>query len=207
LGYVPVVEEARVVTKKKSRHACERDTARVEKARAEFIQWAQGIEVERLKVVDESGINITLRSRLHGRAPRGKCVGEAVPRNYGENITIIGAMTLDGLKAVMTVDGATDADVFEAYVERVLVSELRAGDLVVWDNLGAHRGERIKQLIEGVGAQLKLLPPYSPDLSPIEGCWSKLKTILRGIGTRAREALEQAIREAIAAVSQKDAQG
>ncbi|MBI3948977.1 MAG: transposase [Acidobacteria bacterium] len=118
-------------------------------------------------MVDESGVNIAL-SRLYGRAPRGQRVGEAVPRNYGENITMIGALTLDGLTAVMTVDGATDGDVFEAYVEHVLVPTLSVGDVVVWDNRGAHRGERIKQLIEEASAELKPLPPYSPDLPPIE---------------------------------------
>jgi transposase len=97
-------------------------------------------------------------------------VGEAVPHNYGENLTIIGALTRDGLTAVMMVDGATDGDVFEAYVEPVLVPTLTAGDIMVWDNLSAHRSERITQLIEAAGAELKPLPPYSPDLSPIEEC-------------------------------------
>jgi transposase len=146
-------------------------------------------------------------SRLYGRAPRGERACEGVPRNYGENITVIGALTIEGLTAVMTVEGATDREVFEAYVERVLVGALKPGDIVVLDNLGAHRNERVKQLIESAGAQMKMLPPYSPDMSPIEECWSKLKQILRSKAARTRIVLEHAIKEAIAAISKLDAIG
>jgi transposase len=203
---VSTVAETPVAQKKKARHASERDTERVQQARAEFIEWIKQIEVERLKVLDELGVNIAM-SRLYGRAPRGERVCEGVPRNYGENITVIGALTIEGLTAVMTVDGATDREVFEAYVERVLVAALKPGDIVVLDNLGAHRNERVKQLIESAGAQMKMLPPYSPDMSPIEECWSKLKQILRSKAARTRVVLEHAIKEAVAAISNLDAIG
>jgi transposase len=146
-------------------------------------------------------------SRLYGRAPRGERVYEGVPRNYGESITVIGALSIEGLTAVMTVEGATDREVFEAYVERMLVAVLKPGDIVVLDNLGAHRNGRVKQLIESAGAQMKMLPPYSPDMSPIEECWSKLKQILRSKAARTRVVLEHAIKEAIAAISKRDAIG
>ena len=201
-----VVAEAGLAEKKKTRHASERDTERVRQARAEFFEWIKGVEIKRLKVVDESGVNIAM-SRSYGRAPRGERVCEGVPRNYGENITVIGALTIEGLTAVMMVDGATDGEVFEAYVEQVLVAALKPGDIVVLDNLGAHRNQRAKQLIESAGAQMKMLPPYSPDMSPIEECWSKLKQILRSKAARTRVALEDAIKEAIAAITKLDAIG
>jgi transposase len=134
-------------------------------------------------------------------------VYEGVPRNYGENITMVGALTIEGLTAMMTVDGATDGEVFEAYVEKILVAVLRPGDIVMLDNLGAHRSHRAKQLIESAGAQIKWLPPYSPDMSPIEECWSKLKQILRSKAARTRVALENAIKEAIDSITNLDAMG
>lgn len=159
-----------------------------------------------MKIIDESGVNIAM-SRRYGRARPGLRVSESLPRNYGKNITMIGALGIEGLSAVMTIDGATDGDVFEAYVEQVLLPTLRSRDIVVMDNLGAHKGKRIKDLIEGAGAEVKFLPSYSPDLSPIEECWSKVKTLLRSKAARTREALEEAIKEAIIAVSRDDARG
>jgi transposase len=206
LGPVPLVTKTGTAPKKKARYAAERDSERVQQARAEFVEWSKTIASERLKIVDESGANLAM-SRLYGRAPRGQRVSEAVPRNYGPNLTILGALTLSGLTAVMTVDSPTDREVFEAYVEQVLVPELHPGDIVVLDNLAAHKGDRVKQLIEAAGATLKPLPPYSPDFSPIEECWSKLKTILRSRAARTRQSLEQAITEAILAISNTDAIG
>jgi transposase len=203
---VPVVTEAGFAEKKKTHYDSERDTERVKRLRVEFVQWIKGVEIGRLKVVDESGVNIAM-SRLYGRAPRGERVYEGVPRNYGENITMVGALTIEGLTAMMTVDGATDGEVFEAYVEKILVATLKPGDIVMLDNLGAHRSQRAKQLIESAGAQIKWLPPYSPDMSPIEECWSKLKQILRSKAARTRVALENAIKEAIDSITKLDAIG
>jgi transposase len=203
---VPVVTEAGSTEKKKTRYDSERDTERVKRLRAEFAQWIKGVEIGRLKVVDESGVNIAM-SRLYGRAPRGERVYEGVPRNYGGNITMVGALTIEGLTAMMTVEGATDGEVFDAYVEEVLVAVLKPGDIVMLDNLGAHRSQRAKQLIESAGGQIKWLPPYSPDMSPIEECWSKLKQILRSKAARTRVALENAIKEAIDSITKLDAIG
>jgi transposase len=154
--------------------------------------------------VDESGANIAM-TRLYGRAPKGERVIGSVPQNYGENLTMLASMGVEGVGAVMTVNGATDADVFRADFEQVLAPTLRVGDIVVMDNLGAHKAAGIKQLIESKGAKLIYLPPYSPDLSPIERCWSKIKTELRKAKARSREALELALKQALTTVTESDA--
>jgi transposase len=158
----------------------------------------------RLKFIDEAGVNLAL-TRLYGRAPRGERVVGGVPINYGENITMIGALSCRGLEAMMTVDGASDGGVFRAYVRQVLSPTLEPGDIVVMDNLGAHKVSGIREAIERCGATLLYLPPYSPDLSPIEPCWSKLKTALRAVGARTRHRLERAISQALATICEADA--
>jgi transposase len=151
-------------------------------------------------------LNIAM-TRRYGRAPRGERVRDAVPKNFGRNVTILGSLSCHGLEAVMTVEGATDADVFRAYVTHVLVPGLQPNDIVVMDNLSAHKVSGIETAIQEAGATLLFLPPYSPDFSPIEQCWSKVKTLLRGIKARTREALDLALKGVIDAVSQSDAQG
>lgn len=146
-------------------------------------------------------------TRRYGRAPQGKRVVGAVPQNYGANVTMLAALSLRGVGAVMTIDGATDAEVFRAYVEHVLCPTLVPGDIVIMDNLRAHKVAGIREHIEVHGAQLIYLPPYSPDLSPIEPCWSKLKTRLRAAQVRTRKALDAAIEHALAAVTPSDARG
>lgn len=160
--------------------------------------------MRRWKFIDESGINLAL-TRLYGRAPRGQRAVGSVPLNYGANLTMIGALGVSGLEALMTVEGATDGDVFRVYVEHVLCPILGAGDLVVMDNLGAHRVSGIREAIEARGAHLLYLPPYSPDLSPIEPCWSKLKTALRTIGARTRRTLERALKQVLGTITAADA--
>jgi transposase len=156
--------------------------------------------------VDESGVNLAM-TRLYGRAPAGERVVGSVPQNYGPNVTMLGALGIEGLQAVLTVDGATDTDVFRAYIRQVLGPTLTPGDIVVMDNLGAHKAVGIQQAIARRGARLRYLPPYSPDLSPIERCWSKLKTALRRAKARTRAALDAAIAEAMMTVSRTDAWG
>ena len=160
--------------------------------------------MRRLKFIDESGVNLAM-TRLYGRAPRGERVLDAVPRNYGPNVTMLGALGMQGITAVMTVEGATDADVFLAYVEHVLAPRLQPGDSVVMDNLRAHKVAGVQSAIAAQGAHVLYLPPYSPDLSPIEQCWSKLKTYLRKAKARTREALDIAMTEALATISVSDA--
>ena len=164
----------------------------------------QPFAVTRYKFIDESGINLAM-TRLFGRAPRGERVVDTVPRNYGPNVTVRGALSLQGLDAVMTVDGATDGQVFRAYVQQVLGPTLVAGDIVIMDNLGAHKVAGIREAIEERGAQVQYLPPYSPDLSPIEPCWSKIKTALRKAKARTREVLEQALVQVLSTVTAIDA--
>ena len=132
---------------------------------------------------------------------------ETVPQNYGENITMLAALSVTGISATMTLNGAVDGIVFKTYVEQVLCPTLQAGEIVVMDNLPAHKVAGIQELIEGRGAKLIYLPPYSPDLNPIEKCWSKIKTYLRKAKARTREELEQALREVLLKITEEDAQG
>ena len=144
-------------------------------------------------------------TRLYGRAPPGERVIGTVPQNYGANVTMLAALGSQGVEAVMTLDGATDAEVLRAYVEQVLRPTLRLGDIVIMDNLRAHKAAGIREAIEQAGAQVLYLPPYSPDLSPIEPCWSKLKTALRTAKARTREALAHALAQALATITASDA--
>jgi transposase len=146
-------------------------------------------------------------TRRFGRAAPGQRVQDATPKNTGRNVTVIGCLSCYGLDAVMTVEGATDAAVFRAYVCKVLAPTLRPGDVVVMDNLGAHKVEGIEAAILTRGAELIYLPPYSPDCSPIESCWSKLKTRLRSLKARTRKELDQAIKKAMNTISNSDARG
>jgi transposase len=164
------------------------------------------LAIEHLKFIDESGVNLAM-TRQYGRAARGERVVGAMPHNYGANVTMLAALSLHGVDAVMTIDGATDAEVFRAYVEHVLCPTLVPGDIVIMDNLRAHKVAGIREHIEAREAQLIYLPPYSPDLSPIEPCWSKLKTLLRNAQARTRDALDAAIQQVLAAVTPADAHG
>ena len=146
-------------------------------------------------------------TRRYGRARRGQRVHDAVPKNWGRNVTVPGSLSCQGLEAVMTIEGATDAAVFRAYVGEVLAPTLKPGDVVVMDNLGAHKVDGIRSAIKARGATLMYLPPYSPDYSPIEPCWSKLKTCLRAIKARTREALDEALSYVIDTVTASDAKG
>lgn len=146
-------------------------------------------------------------TRLYGRAPSGHRVVDAIPRNHGANVTLLGVLGLEGVLAAMSVDGPTDSAVFEAFIEQVVVSTLVAGDVLVMDNLSVHKIQGIREQVEAVGASVLFLPPYSPDLSPIEPCWSKLKNDLRSAAARTREALDHALTNAVDAITPTDAKG
>jgi transposase len=147
-------------------------------------------------------------TRLHARAPKGERAYGQVPRNRGKNTTLIAAITLKGaMGAPMTVEGGTNKEVFEIYLQHFLVPELEVGQVVVMDNLGAHKPDKVRQLIEDRGAYLVYLPTYSPDLNPIEEAFSKIKQLVRKVGARSREALVEAIAQALAAVTTEDALG
>jgi transposase len=147
------------------------------------------------------------RTRRYGRAPKGERVPGAVPLGHGEVTTLIGALSLDGLRARFSVDAATDADLFQVFVEQILQPALRPGDVVVWDNLPAHKAPKLRPRIEAAQATLLPLPPYSPDFNPIEQGWSKVKQFLRAAEARTKETLEQAIANAFAGVTASDARG
>ena len=146
-------------------------------------------------------------TRLRARAPKGQRAHGRVPRNRGKNTTLLASMTSGGMGPCMAVVGSTTKAVFEAYVERALAPSLRPGQVVVMDNLGAHRGERVRALVEARGCELLYLPPYSPDFSPIEEAFSKIKTLLRKAKARTRVALLEAIGRALSAITARDVAG
>lgn len=166
-------------------------------------EWADLIA--RLRFLDEFGANLGL-TRLYGRAAPGERVVEGTPGISGAHYTVVAALGGRGLKAPWVIAGAMNATAFEAYVEYCLAPTLRAGDIVVLDNLKAHKSERVVELIEARGAQLEFLPPYSPDLNPIELCWSKVKAALRAAKARTLDALLDAVADAFRSVSRQDIQ-
>jgi len=199
----PTVEAA---APKESRHTDERDTARVQQARAAYQEELAALDAARFKCIDASGVTLAM-TRLYGRAPRGERAVGSAPQNSGANVTMLAALGSQGIEAVMTIDGATDAEVFRVYVEQGLRPTLRPGAIVLMDNLRAHKAAGNREASEQAGTQVWYLPPYSPALSPIEPCWSKLKTALRTAQARTREALEHAIAQALATITVADAHG
>ena len=167
---------------------------------------AREIVTERLVFVDEMGTNTSLHP-LYAWSPRGERAHCSVPRNRGPNTTLLASMTAEGMGACLAVEGATTRIVFEAYIEKVLVPSLRRGQVVAMDNLSAHKGERVRELVESAGCELLYLPPYSPDFSPIEEAFSKVKGLLRKAQARSREALVEAMGKALDAVTARDARG
>ena len=146
-------------------------------------------------------------TRLYGRAQLGRRVHASSPHGHWQTTTMISSIRRDGRTACMMVDGATDTEVFTVYVRELLCPSLRAGDLVIMDNLAAHKSPDIKDLIEGAGARVAYLPPYSPDLNPIEKMWSKVKAKLRAAEARTQKSLIKAVGEALSAVTAQDAIG
>ena len=170
------------------------------------VMIAREIAAERLVFVDEMGTNTSLHP-LYAWSPRGQRACCSVPRNRGPNTTLLASMTSEGMGACLAVEGATTGMVFEAYVEKVLVPSLRHGQVVVMDNLSAHKSERIGEIVRSAGCRVLYLPPYSPDLNPIEEAFSKLKGFLRKAEARSREALVEAMGKALDAVTARDARG
>lgn len=159
-----------------------------------------------LVFVDETGSHIAM-TPLYAYAPSGQRAVGKVPRNYGATMTLIASLSLQGMGAAFILDGAADGAAFEVYVEQILAPSLRAGQIVVLDNLSIHQGTRVRQAIEARGCRLLFLPAYSPDFSPIEEAFSKLKTILRRVGARTREALQEALAIALILITAQDALG
>jgi len=140
-------------------------------------------------------------TRLWGRAARGARIPEATPQGHGRVLTTLGALSLRGIEAVMTIESPTDGEVFLAYLDQVLCPKLQPGDVVIMDNLSAHKVRGVRERIQACGAELLYLPPYSPDLNPMEKAWFKLKQFLRAAKARTAEALDQAIAEALKTIT------
>jgi transposase len=164
------------------------------------------IDPKRLVFVDEMGTHTSL-APLYAYAPVGERAFFEIPRNRGKNTTLLASLRGEGMGPSMAVEGATTSRVFETYVERLLAPTLKPGQVVVMDNLGAHRPRRVRELIKARGCELIYLPPYSPDLNPIEEAFAKLKHILRKMGARTKEALIEAMGRALGAVSAQDVRG
>lgn len=175
-------------------------------ARAAFQAEIQRIAPEDLVFVDESGITTQMVRRFARALDGSRAIGRAPAGRY-EKLTLLGALGLTGLRALMTIAAATDEAVFLAFVEQVLVPELRPGQVVVFDNLAAHKRPAITAAIEQAGCRVMLLPPYTPEWNPIEPCWSKIKEFLRSRAARALEALEAAVVDAMDSVTAQDARG
>ena len=169
-----------------------------------FLEAVQQEDFTRFVFVDETSTNLTY-CRRYGRAPQGRRVDQAVPLHGGPNVTLIAALTPDGLGALSSVNGAVNGDVFAAYLDQVLGPTLRPGDVVVLDNLSVHKVAGLDDIVRKYRARLLYLPPYSPDFNPIELAFSKLKTWLRTAQARTRELLEEAIRAAAEWITEQDA--
>jgi len=155
--------------------------------------------------IDETWAKTNM-TRLRGRAPRGQRLVDKTPHGHWMTTTLIAALGLGGMRCSTVVDGAVNGDVFQAFVEHVLVPELKSGDIVVMDNLSSHKRVRVRELIEETGAELRFLPPYSPDMNPIEMVFSKIKQLLRTIANRTRDALWGSMQSVLDAVTSSDAQ-
>lgn len=182
--------------------AAERDDG----ARARWRRQARAMAAHRLVFLDETGTT-TAMTRRRARAPRGQRAYDTVPRNRGTVTTLIAALTASGMSAGMTIDGSTTAQVFCTYLERVLIPTLTPGQIVIADNVAAHKSSRARELIEAAGCRLEFLPAYSPDLNPIEEAFSKLKTHLRAVTARTHQALDAAIDQAMRSITATDAAG
>jgi transposase len=205
---VPGTADSEVAAKKKSLHDSQRETPRVKALRQDFqTQFVDtlGKFVKRLKFLDESGAHLGL-TRLCGRAAPGERVVEATPGYSGHHYTLVATLGWQEVIAPWIFEGAMNSTTFEVYVRTQLLPTLRPGDILVMDNLSAHTGETIRQLIEAKGARLEFLPPYSPDFNPIELCWSKVKTALRAAKARTLDALVEEIAQALRSISLTDIQ-
>jgi transposase len=191
---------------KKTLRASEQERPDIRQRREAWIAQQDGLDIRRLVFVDESGAKTNM-TRLRGRALHGVRVIDRAPHGHWCTTTMIGSIRLDGNSACMAVDGATDRDVFREYIRCVLAPTLCPGDIVVLDNLGAHKDAESLRLIEAAHAELRFLPPYSPDMNPIEKMWSKVKEFLRDAKARTKEDLYDAIGLALNTVNSQDAEG
>ena len=167
--------------------------------RERAVNWLGG----KLKFLDEAGVQLGM-SRRYGRAAPGIRVPEGVPTNFGSNWTMVASIGATGLEAPWLIEGAMDGPAFEVYVQDCLCPTLHPGDIVIMDNLSSHKQAKIRSLIEACEAHLEFLPPYSPDMNPIELCWSKVKTSLRSAKASSFDTLLEAVRQAFLSIKASD---
>jgi transposase len=193
---------SRASDRSRRRPSSERD----ERRRSAFGACVRSIVSERFVFVDECSTSTSL-SPIYARAPRGERAHGKAPRNWGKNVSLICAIDSEGVKPSMSVEGAVDAKAFESHIEHFLAPELKSGEVVVMDNLSVHKSKHVQQLIEDAGCELLSLPPYSPDMNPIEGAFSKVKSVLRKVAARTREALVEATGRALDTITTEDIRG
>lgn len=160
--------------------------------RCDWCDAQPDLDPSRLVFIDETWASTNM-ARTHGRAPRGQRLRAAIPHGHWKTTTFIAGLRISGMVAPMVLDGPINGELFQAYVDQVLVPELHPGDIVVMDNLGSHKGAGVREAIEAVGASLLYLPPYSPDFNPIENAFAKLKAMLRKAAERTVDGLWSAI--------------
>jgi transposase len=205
MAIVRAWQKLKITRQKKVRHAQERDSPEGQQKRRDFLEEIAGIDPERLVLVDESGANTSM-TRTDGRAPVGERVHGAVPGPW-DSVTLICGLRLSGVMAPVVFEGATDTPAFQSYVEQVLVPALQPDDVVIWDNLKPHKAAAVVAAVEQAGARVVPLPPSSPDLTPIEEMFSKVKGALRSAGARSTVAISAAIGSALHDVTQQDISG
>ena len=191
---------------KKTVHAIERNRDDVKQERRDWKEFQRKVDAAKLIFLDESSVN-TGMTRIYGRAIKSNRVTDAVPDTRFHRTTILSSMRLDGTIVPCVFEDSLNGDMFREYIRQFLLPTLKAGDIVILDNLSAHKVSGIVELVESAGAQIRYLPPYSPDLNPIELMWSKLKACLRKFKVRCEKLLTDAIASALAAISLSDILG
>lgn len=187
-----IVDRAGLSSKKKSLHASEQDRPKVARRRLQWQQRQDKIDARRLVFIDETWAKMNM-TPTHGRCPIGQRLVAKVPHGHRKTLTFVAALRCDGITAPCLLNQPINAVSFRTYVEQFLVPTLRPGDIVVMDNLSSHKGKAIRKAIQAAGAKLIFLPPYSPDLNPIEQVFAKLKTLLRKANARTIPAITEAI--------------
>jgi transposase len=198
------LQRLKLPRKKKVLHASERDTPRVQRLREDYRETMAAFIAKHLKFIDEAGVHLSF-TRLYGRAAPGVRVVDAVPYQPAEKWTLMAALSWRAVEAPWIISGSLNGETFEVYVQQVLAPTLHHHDIVVMDRLPAHRVAAIEPLIQARGARLQMLPPYSPDLNPIERCWAKLKTLLRALKPRTEADLLKAVKTAFTSITDSDA--
>jgi transposase len=195
-----------VLPLKKTLKASEQEREDIINARQEWKKFQETINPENIVFLDESGIKTNM-TRIYGRSYQGTRCYDSTPNGHWETLTVLSSIRLNGKTECIIFDGAVDRKMFDEYIKQILAPTLRPGDILIMDNLSAHKSRICEKIVSSQGAQVKFLPAYSPDFNPIENMWSKLKQILRGIKARTNEELLSSVGVALDMVTQSDAKG